>query len=69
MGMEGYLDYLQNMAETPNESQRNLQQAWVEAQWQDTTLLKEVEEETEVGSNIFFLLKYGKILYRNLILM
>lgn len=53
MGMEGYLDYLQNMAETPNETYRNMQQAWVDAQWDNTTLLAVVDEETAVGTNIF----------------
>lgn len=60
MGMERYLDYLQNMAETPEESYQSLTQAWVDAQWKDTTLLKTVDEETEVGSNIFLPIEVWK---------
>ena len=51
--MDWYTNYLANFSETPNDEWRNSHQAFVDSTWDNTTLLKTVEEETAVGTNIF----------------
>lgn len=51
--MDWYTNYLNNFSQTPDEEFRQLHQAFVDSTWDNTTLLKTVEEETAVGSNVF----------------
>ena len=51
--MDWYTNYLANFSETPNDEWRNSHQAFIDSTWDNTTLLKTVEEETAVGTNIF----------------
>lgn len=50
MGMNGYLNYLTHLAQSPNDSQRGLQQAFINETWEDTTLEQTVLEEISHGN-------------------
>lgn len=52
-GMPYYNNYLSKIAQTPNIQYRSSTAAFVQSQWQDTTLLFTVQEETFVGSNVY----------------
>ena len=48
-----YKNYLNNIAQTPEEKIREDVQASLISQWDNTTLLTDVKEETYIGSNIY----------------
>lgn len=52
-GMPYYNNYLSKIAQTPNIQYRSSTAAFVQSQWQDTTLLFTVQEETSVGSSVY----------------
>lgn len=49
--LEFYENYLKNVSQTPEEAYRENAQAYVDSVWENTFLLADVEEETEVGSD------------------
>lgn len=51
--MDWYMNYLNNCSQTPNEEWRQSHQSFIDSTWNNTTLLKTVEEETSIGSNVF----------------
>lgn len=52
-GMPYFTNYLNSVAQSPNEQYRSGTSAFVSEQWQDTTLLSTVQEEIATGTFVF----------------
>ena len=55
-----YKNYLSNIAQTPEEKIRDDTQAFLTSQWENTTLIDTVKEETFIGSNEYQSLEVRK---------
>ncbi|MEG1353702.1 MAG: hypothetical protein RR255_00270 [Bacilli bacterium] len=58
--MNWYKNYLGHFAQTPDEKYRDGTQAFIDSTWEDTTLIKNIEEETFIGSNMYVSLQVLK---------
>lgn len=53
MALKYYVDYIDNLAMSPDDEYRSSMQALVDAQWGNTTTRYTIQEETNIGTSVY----------------